>query len=52
VAAGAVVLADVPANATVAGVPAKILKTAEAAEVAREFFSPEGHLADSFDFSI
>jgi serine O-acetyltransferase len=52
VAAGAVVLADVPANATVAGVPAKILKTAEAAALAQEFAPPEAHLADSFDFSI
>ena len=52
VAAGAVVLAAVPPNATVAGVPAKILKTAEAAELAPEFALPTTHLADSFDFSI
>jgi serine O-acetyltransferase len=53
IAAGAVVLTSVPANATVAGVPAKILKVAEAAEVAKEFEYIPGHsLTDSFDFSI
>jgi serine O-acetyltransferase len=50
---GAVVLSSVPPNATVAGVPAKILKVAEAAEVAKEFAYIPGHsLTDSFDFSI
>jgi serine O-acetyltransferase len=53
IAAGAVVLAAVPANATVAGVPAKILKLTEAAEIAGGFDGLAGHqLADSFDFSI
>jgi serine O-acetyltransferase len=53
VAAGAVVLSSVPENATVAGVPAKILKTAEAAKVAEEFAYLPGHsLTESFDFSI
>jgi serine O-acetyltransferase len=53
IAAGAVVLASVPANATVAGVPARILKVAEAAEVAKEFEYIPGHsLTDAFDFSI
>jgi serine O-acetyltransferase len=53
IAAGAVVLSSVPPNATVAGVPAKILKVAEAAEVAKEFQYIPGHsLTDSFDFSI
>ena len=53
VAAGAVVLADVPAGATVAGVPARILRLAEAAEIAKGFedFS-ELSLMESFDFSI
>ena len=53
VAAGAVVLASVPANATVAGVPAKVLKLADAAKIAKGFddFS-ETSLLDSFDFSI
>ncbi len=37
VAAGAVVLTSVPANATVAGVPAKLLKLAEAAKIAEGF---------------
>jgi serine O-acetyltransferase len=53
VAAGAVVVASVPAGATVAGVPAKILRVAEAAQVAAGFgdylASP---LSASFDFSI
>lgn len=53
IAAGAVVLASVPANATVAGIPAKILKVAEAAKVAKEFEYIPGHsLTESFDFSI
>jgi serine O-acetyltransferase len=53
VAAGAVVLTSVPPNATVAGVPAKILKVSEAALVAKEFEYIPGHtLTDSFDFSI
>jgi serine O-acetyltransferase len=53
IAAGAVVLTSVPANATVAGVPAKILKVAEAAKVAKEFEYIPGHsLTDAFDFSI
>jgi serine O-acetyltransferase len=53
VAAGAVVLTSVPANATVAGVPAKILKKTEAAEIVHGFERLEGmSLADSFDFSI
>jgi len=53
VAAGAVVVASVPAGATVAGVPAKILRVAEAAQVAAGFgdylATP---LSASFDFSI
>jgi serine O-acetyltransferase len=53
VAAGAVVLASVPANATVAGVPAKLLKVAAAAKIAEGFETlPETSLLDSFDFSI
>jgi serine O-acetyltransferase len=53
VAAGAVVLAPVPAYATVAGVPAKILKTTEAAEIAKGFqHIPDQSLTDSFNFSI
>jgi serine O-acetyltransferase len=53
VAAGAVVLASVPPGATVAGVPARILRVAEAAEIAKGFedFS-EVSLMESFDFSI
>ncbi len=53
VAAGAVVLASVPPHATVAGVPAKVLKLADAAKIAEGFsdFS-ETSLLDSFDFSI
>jgi serine O-acetyltransferase len=53
VAAGAVVLTDVPSGATVAGVPARILRTADAAEIAKGFedFTAIG-LARSFDFSI
>jgi serine O-acetyltransferase len=53
VAAGAVVLASVPANATVAGVPARVLKVAEAAAVAEAFDpQPEVSLLEAFDFSI
>jgi len=53
VAAGAVVLNAVPAYATVAGVPAKILKVAEAAEIAEGFDPlPGSPLAETFDFSI
>ncbi len=53
IAAGAVVLTSVPEYATVAGVPAKILKTAEAAKVAKEFdYLPGLSLTESFDFSI
>jgi serine O-acetyltransferase len=53
IAAGAVVLAPVPAHATVAGVPAKILKTPEAAEIAKGFeHIPDQTLTDSFNFSI
>jgi len=53
VAAGAVVLVSVPANATVAGVPAKILKLADAAKIAEGFNGlSETSLLDSFDFSI
>jgi serine O-acetyltransferase len=53
IAAGAVVVMSVPANATVAGVPAKILKVAEAAVIAKEFEYIPGHsLTDAFDFSI
>lgn len=53
IAAGAVVLASVPPHATVAGVPAKVLKIEEANVVAQGFaaISATG-LADSFDFSI
>jgi serine O-acetyltransferase len=53
VAAGAVVLTSVPANATAAGVPAKLLKLAEAAKIAQGFENlSETSLLDSFDFSI
>jgi serine O-acetyltransferase len=53
VAAGAVVLNSVPAGATVAGVPAKVLKFADAARIAEGFdMPPEMSLLDSFDFSI
>ena len=53
VAAGAVVLTSVPANATVAGVPAKLLKLAEAAKIAEGFENlSETSLLDLFDFSI
>ncbi len=53
IAAGAVVLAPVPAYATVAGVPAKILKSPEAAEIAGGFQDiPDQKLTDSFNFSI
>ena len=53
IAAGAVVLSPVPAYATVAGVPAKVLKIEEAAKVAQEFaYIPQTPLTDSFNFSI
>jgi serine O-acetyltransferase len=40
-------------NATAAGVPAKILKVAEAEKIAKQFEYIPGHLlTDSFDFSI
>jgi serine O-acetyltransferase len=53
IAAGAVVLADVPENATVAGIPAKVLKISEIARVAQDFPDVSAHtLIDSFDFSI
>jgi serine O-acetyltransferase len=53
IAAGAVVLAPVPAFATVAGVPAKLLKKTEAAEIAKGFqHIPDQLLTDSFNFSI
>jgi serine O-acetyltransferase len=53
IAAGAVVLIDVPANATVAGVPARILKVTEAAKIADTFDAlSEVSLRDAFDFSI
>jgi serine O-acetyltransferase len=53
IAAGAVVLAPVPAGATVAGVPAKILRTADAAKIARGFEDfTAAPLAQTFDFSI
>jgi serine O-acetyltransferase len=53
VAAGAVVVASVPAGATVAGVPAKILRVAEAAQVAAGFGDYlASQLSASFDFSI
>ena len=53
IAAGAVVLAPVPPFATVAGVPAKILRIEEAAQVAQAFEPvPEHPLTESFDFSI
>jgi len=53
IAAGAVVLTDVPPGATVAGVPAKILRIADAEEIAKGFedFSGAG-LTQAFDFSI
>ena len=53
VAAGAGVVASVPAGATVAGVPAKILRVAEAAQVAAGFGDYlASQLSASFDFSI
>jgi len=53
IAAGAVVLIDVPANSTVAGVPAKILKVAEAVKIAEDFEAlADASLRDSFDFSV
>ena len=53
IAAGAVVLSPVPAYATVAGVPAKVLKIEEAAKVAQEFaYIPQTPLTNSFNFSI
>jgi serine O-acetyltransferase len=53
IAAGAVVLTNVPPHATVAGIPAKILKIEEAAAVAKGFAEVSGtELSDSFDFSI
>jgi serine O-acetyltransferase len=53
IAAGAVVLTAVPEGATVAGVPAKVLRVAEAAEIAKGFeeLTADG-LIQSFDFSI
>jgi serine O-acetyltransferase len=53
IAAGAVVLIDVPANATVAGVPAKILKVTDAVKLDQDFDALAGaSLRDTFDFSI
>jgi serine O-acetyltransferase len=53
IAAGAVVLVAVPPGATVAGVPAKILRVDEAAEIAKGFAEiTSTPLKDSFDFSI
>jgi len=53
VAAGAVVLAAVSPKATVAGVPAKILKLTEAAKIAEDFkVLADASLSDIFDFSI
>ena len=53
VAAGAVVVTSVPADATVAGVPARVLKLAEAAKVLRDLEPVGGGLLiDAFDFSI
>jgi serine O-acetyltransferase len=53
VAAGAVVLMNVPAHATVAGVPAKILKISEAAKIAEGFEELSAStLMDAFDFSV
>ena len=53
IAAGAVVLADVPAGATVAGVPAKILRVADAVAIAREFEElTSAKLTQAFDFTI
>jgi serine O-acetyltransferase len=53
IAAGAVVIAPVPAGATVAGVPAKILRVAEAAEVVAGFGDfLTAPLSGGFDFSI
>jgi len=53
VAAGAVVLSSVPAGATVAGVPARVLRVADAAEIAKGFEElTADRLAQAFDFSI
>jgi serine O-acetyltransferase len=53
VAAGAVVISAVPENATVGGVPAKILKMAEAEAIAEGFETLAcASLTESFDFSI
>jgi serine O-acetyltransferase len=53
IAAGAVVISPVPAGATVAGVPAKILRVAEAAEVVAGFGDfLTAPLSGGFDFSI
>jgi len=53
IAAGAVVLTAVPAHATVAGVPAKILHIAEAQQIEEGFSDlTQAPLADCFDFSI
>jgi len=53
IAAGSVVLTAVPDGATVAGVPAKILRIADAAEIAKglDQLTADG-LTQSFDFSI
>jgi len=53
IAAGAVVLTGVPPRATVAGVPAKILRVADAEDVAKGFEDLSGDgLTQAFDFSI
>jgi serine O-acetyltransferase len=53
IAAGSVVLTAVPAGATVAGVPAKVLRVAEAAKIVASFGECLAHpLIDGFDFSI
>ena len=53
VAAGAVVLASVPPDATVAGVPAKVLKASEAKQILQDLEPLSGKvLIEAFDFSI
>jgi serine O-acetyltransferase len=53
IAAGAVVLSDVPEGATVAGIPARILRVSDAAEIGRGFEElASDRLAQAFDFSI
>ena len=53
VAAGAVVLTSVPADATVAGVPAKVLKPSEAKQILQDLEPLSAKvLIEAFDFSI